>query len=296
MKARAPGKVVLSGAYAVLEGAPCIATAVDRFVLVDDAKQPEHIADEVRAAMAPPFPHVDASQLRADGRKLGLGSSAAIVVASLATLPEYASLTPATRTRLYERALNAHRAAQGGGSGIDVAAATFGGHVLLHYDPHGPGRVEAVMLPDLHFEVWGCPQAAVTSGFLRRVRDFKAREPEAYATVLSRLTTASVTAAQACRAGDPNGWLHALDTQAAGLFDLGTLAEVPIFTDEVIALRETAKAEHAVVLPAGAGGGDLVLFCSKHPPSPQLLSAARARGVNPLQLELGAPGVQRLGA
>src|SRR5690606_12116062 len=37
MKTKAPGKVVLSGAYAVLEGAPCIVTAVDRYVYADSS-------------------------------------------------------------------------------------------------------------------------------------------------------------------------------------------------------------------------------------------------------------------
>jgi phosphomevalonate kinase len=255
-----------------------------------------HIAEEVRAAMPPPFPHIDASQLRSDGRKLGLGSSAAIVVASLATLPEHAGDALEDRQRLYQRALFAHREAQGGGSGIDVAAATFGGNVLLHYDPEGPGRVISVALPPLHFEVWSCPEAAVTSGFLRRVREFKGKSPEVYAELFARLTVAAREAASACETQNGGLWLRALECQAAGLHELGVLAEVPIFTDEVTALRDQAISEGAVVMPAGAGGGDLALFCGQHPPSANLLAAARTRGVNPLRLKLGALGVQRLGA
>lgn len=296
MRARAPGKIVLSGAYSVLEGAPCIASAADRYVVADDSKPPEHIADEVRAAMPPPFPHIDASQLRAEGRKLGLGSSAAIVVASLATLPQYASRTRADLRRLYEHALLAHRTAQGGGSGIDVAAATFGGHVLLRHAPHGPGCVESVNLPTLHFEVWSCPRAAVTSDFLRRVRGFKAREPLTHSQLFGRLTAAATEAATACATNDPDLWLLALDAQAVGFLELGALCEMPIFTPEVLELRELARREQAVVMPAGAGGGDLALFCGHHPPSRGLIMAANARGVNPLPLKLGAPGVARLGA
>lgn len=296
MKTRAPGKVVISGAYSVLEGAPCIASAVDRYVVADDTKSAEHIAEEVRAAMPPPFPHIDASQLRTDGRKLGLGSSAAIVVASLATLPEHAPSDLAGLQLLYERALRAHRNAQGGGSGIDVAAATFGGNVLLHYDPLGPGRVQTVLLPDLHFEVWSCPEAASTSGFLRRVNEFKLASPRAHAELFTRLTAAAKDAVTACETRNEELWLAALDVQSAGLLKLGRLAEVPIFTSEVLALRDLARKEGALVLPAGAGGGDLALFCGRHPPSSDLLTAARERGVNPLQLKLGARGVERLGA
>ena len=86
MKARAPGKLVLSGAYAVLEGAPAIVTAVDRYVTADPARRAELVTPEVSVALgAEHAPWFDASELREDGEKLGLGSSAAIVVASLAT-------------------------------------------------------------------------------------------------------------------------------------------------------------------------------------------------------------------
>jgi phosphomevalonate kinase len=40
MKARAPGKIVISGAYAVLEGAPSVVTAADRYVTADTPARP----------------------------------------------------------------------------------------------------------------------------------------------------------------------------------------------------------------------------------------------------------------
>lgn len=294
MKARAPGKVVMSGAYAVLEGSPCIVTAVDRYVIADSSRDAEHIADEVRAAMPPPFPHIDASALRHDGRKLGLGSSAAIAVASLATLPEHACATSADLQRLYERALFAHRKAQGGGSGVDVAASTFGGTLMYHYDPTGPGRATRITLPSLHFEVWGCPEAAVTRGFLARVRDFKARAPSEYADLFSRLDRAARAVADSCETSDARALLHALGEQAVDLYELGRQAEIAVFTPEVAELWRLAATEAAVVMPAGAGGGDLALFCGQHPPSNALVAHAATLGVVRLPLALGATGVERL--
>ena len=90
MRACAPGKLVLSGAYSVLEGAPAIVSAVDRYVCCDSARPAELITPEVRAALpaGADAPLFDASALRAEGRKLGLGSSAAILVASLAVTAE----------------------------------------------------------------------------------------------------------------------------------------------------------------------------------------------------------------
>lgn len=294
MRACAPGKVVLSGAYAVLEGAPCVVTAVDRYVIADSGARADHIADEVRAAMPAPYPHIDANQLRSEGRKLGLGSSAAIVVSSLATLPDFADETPDGLQVLYERAQRAHRTAQGGGSGVDVAASTFGGTLVYNYDPSGPGRTRSVPLPTCCLEIWSCPEAAITSGFLARVRQFKAADPTTFADLFRQLHEAATFAVVACETNAADIWLEALSKQAVGLRRLGTLAEVPIFTHEVELLWDRAAAEGAVVMPAGAGGGDLALFCGRHPPSPGLVALAEALGVRRLVLKLGARGVHRL--
>ena len=89
---RAPGKLVLSGASSVLGGAPALVTAVDRYALADPARAAVHLADEVAAAvksgLAARACFVDASALRVDlegggSRKLGLGSSSAILLATL---------------------------------------------------------------------------------------------------------------------------------------------------------------------------------------------------------------------
>src|SRR5262245_37809403 len=134
MIARAPGKVVISGAYAVLEGAPAIVAAVDRYVTADARRTADAVTPEVRAALgnrdAPAF---DARALRRGDNKLGLGSSAAILVASLGAvaLRDLGPLSDdALAAQVFEPALAAHRAAQGGGSGIDVAASTYGGVLI----------------------------------------------------------------------------------------------------------------------------------------------------------------------
>jgi hypothetical protein len=78
MRACAPGKLVLSGAYSVLEGAPAIVSAVDRYACCNSARPASLVTDEVRAALpSGNAPEFDAAALRADGRKLGLGSSRA---------------------------------------------------------------------------------------------------------------------------------------------------------------------------------------------------------------------------
>src|SRR5438067_1243374 len=101
---RAPGKAMLFGEYAVLEGAPALL-----------------------AACPPSAPlHVDSSALTADGaggRKLGLGSSAAVTVAVFGEQRQDLS-----RIERWRTCRAAHDRAQGHpGSGADIAAALWGG-------------------------------------------------------------------------------------------------------------------------------------------------------------------------
>ena len=69
MRARAPGKLVLAGAYAVLEGAPALVAAVDRFVVAETGREPERVTEELQVALARGWlaraPWFDASALRA---------------------------------------------------------------------------------------------------------------------------------------------------------------------------------------------------------------------------------------
>lgn len=295
-RARAPGKVVLSGAYAVLEGAPAIVTAVERFVLADSSRRSELVTPEVQAALLPHEvpPWFDASELREDGRKLGLGSSAAIASASLFALERDAAPTldlAALRQRVFERARGAHRAAQGGGSGVDVAASTFGGTLLYRLEAGQP-LIEARELPaGLRFELWVCPSAASTADFLASVRRLAQVAESSHARWLGAQAEASEEAARALCADDAAGLLLALRAEQRALLGLGTAAGVPIVTAELAALAPLAEAEGGVLLPAGAGGGDIALFAGTAQSSATLRAALSARSHRELGAALSAHGV-----
>lgn len=295
MKARAPGKLVLSGAYSVLEGAPAIVTAVDRYVCCDASRSAEFITPEVRAALpAAEAPSFDASALRAEGRKLGLGSSAAILVASLAAARgrDFAD-EQALRQAVWEQALTAHRQAQGGGSGVDVAASTWGGTLIARRNETHGLHLEAATIPaDLVVEVWTSPVAASTPALLAAVARLRERSPELHATLLERLKAAAERAAGALRSGQAADLIVELTAQRLGFEALGQAAGADIVTAAVAQLARAAPPGTAV-LPSGAGGGDIVLWCSNQPSPPSFHELAGSLGHQLLPVQLQARGVHR---
>ena len=298
MKARAPGKLVLSGAYAVLEGAPAIVTAVDRYVTADPARRAELVTPEVNAALgAVDAPWFDAGELREEDDKLGLGSSAAIVVASLATrvLAERGLLSDGELAELVlAPALAAHARAQGGGSGVDVAAAAYGGTLVFHRaEPGVPDAAPAlfrVALPaGLVIETWWSRKAASTADFVRRVRALAEREPERYRTLIGRQSSAADAATRAVLRGGADDFVGALGEQRHALAELGHAADVDIVTPAVEELARLGTA--AAVLPAGAGGGDIVLHVGRAASSEAFRARATELGHRLLPLATGARGV-----
>lgn len=294
MKAKAPGKVVLSGAYAVLEGAPAIVSAVNRYVTSDSERAAERVTPEVRAALPDgPFPAFDASDLRDGDQKLGLGSSAAIVVASLAAARGAEFTDDAALRRAIEGpALAAHRAAQGGGSGIDVAASTRGGTLIARRTAPDVLALEEVVLPRaLCVEAWASGVSASTPELLRAVARFRDARHQEYDELMSALIAAATRAAAALVAAAVDALIGELSLQRTLLARLGSASSVPIITPEVHELAEWASTRGSVVLPSGAGGGDIVLWVSRQPSPPEFRERAAALGHRHIPLELQARGV-----
>jgi phosphomevalonate kinase len=294
MKARAPGKIVISGAYAVLEGARALVAAVDRYVLADSARKASFVSPEVSAALGaqgrPPW--FDADALREGGQKLGLGSSAAIVVASLGALAldSQPSLSDsALADEVFPRALSAHRSAQGGGSGIDVAASAYGGILLAQREAETLHLEHVALPPGVVVRVLAAKNPASTPELIRSVQGLRARHAALYQTLMARQAEASERAAAAVIAGDAAAFLASLREQAAALAALGSAAGAAIVTPEVARLTEVAERMGAAALPAGAGGGDIALWVSVGPVEPPSDDALR-----PIPLRLGAPGLSRV--
>ncbi len=293
MKVVAPGKLLLFGAYAVLEGAPAIVVSVDRYAVADPARVEPAPSREVRAAFGnAPAPHVDATALYEGGAKLGLGSSAAVLVASLGARAVARGQDLArseTRKAIFHEARAAHAAAQGGGSGVDIAASTFGG--ALAYVARPDPEADAITLPPgLSLVAFWSGVSARTSDLRARVEALRARDARTHAAALDALADASRAALGSLT--DLPRFVAAAAATSRALASLGRVADAPVVPGAFAELATHADREDAAFYPSGAGGGDVGVWIGVAPPSPSFLERCTTLGMRVLDVGMERAGVR----
>jgi phosphomevalonate kinase len=300
----APGKLMIAGEYAVLEGAEAIVTAVGRRAYARLAAGPQpHLSPEAQAARAAverrlgPVPGaitLDVSELQLEGRKLGLGSSAAAAAAAAgAVFAAHGHDVQADDTRqlVLACALEGHRAVAPHGSGADVAAAVLGGFIRFRKLGDGvethtlrwPENLELVV-------VWhGTP--ARTSDMIKHLRALAGRDPELYRTRMRGLAEQSDQLVSAVMASELETVIECFHSFGAAMDELGEAAGMSVVTDTCKQIRDLARDHGGAAKPSGAGGGDVTIAIFS---SSSGANAFRARcatdGFEVLSLELGANG------
>ena len=300
--ARAPGKLFLSGEYAVLQGAPAVACAVGRhveasFLSGNAAEDPEaarwrRAAREVLrrhgldAAPAGQPVAIDSRALYSDGGiKLGFGSSAAVAVAvtGLLLAAQDRRSPIADRFRIADEL---HRALQGpGGSGVDVAASLHGGVIAVE-----DGRVESLHWPrDLYCEVIFTGRDADTVHAIGRFHE-ALRGGEGAAV---RELCVAAGAVRHAWNRNPDAILAAIREYVAAWRELDRSARLGVFSGEHRRLESLARAADCVYKPSGSGGGDCGLaFSTDREKLDALRGPAREAGFLPLAVDLGVEGLR----
>jgi phosphomevalonate kinase len=278
MKVIAPGKLVLTGAYAVLRGAPAIVVAVDRYA-VADTESPSV---------------VDVHSLHDEaGHKLGLGSSAATIVASLGSRAIVRGEDPRqapVRAEIFRAAREAHAREQGGGSGVDIAASVFGG-MLCYGLGEGGARIRTVEPPGaLVLEAYWSGTSARTSDLRARVDKLHARAPRS--ATFTALNDVAEQAAASIQQGDARAFVERAAAFGRALSALGQAADAPIVPPAFAELAVLAEEEMAAFLPSGAGGGDVAVWLGLSPPSRAFRERAEALSLRHLPLALDRGGVR----
>ncbi|MFH1686732.1 MAG: hypothetical protein ABIE70_04335 [bacterium] len=283
---RIPGKVMLSGEYAVLHGGAAAMMPVSRFLtLTESADADEDSSPVVRLARDWPIERlpsgpapgsfvVDRSEFlhAATGHKttkLGLGSSAAEAVAVIAWRYQRAGLSwQDFRAEIATIADAVHRQAQGGhGSGADVALCAHGQPLLFHRADDAPVVAfvdsQLPLTQPLHL-VWTGAGAntRVMMEIFERWRDGTGTQVKAK---LDSLVTASRRLAGDWFGGDADQLLEHVDRHQAIMETISEGAGLPYFTQEHRKLAAWARGHGGRCKPTGAGGGDMALLIGDLP-------------------------------
>ena len=258
----------------------------------------------------------------ADGRKFGLGSSAAVTVATIAALDEFYELG-LTLTERFKLAVLATIAISTKASGGDLAASTFGGWIRYsspdraalhaHREAHGvvsamtcaewagcsARRVTPPSSVDLLVGWTGSP--ASTEHLVKRVHTPSERADQASAEYsestpapekprpLVSFAAESHTLVDdlvaAFDADDAEASMTTIRSVRALLQRLSDSTRSLIETEALHDLCEIAETHGAAAKPSGAGGGDCgIALAHSHTEAQTILSGWEAAGIRPLDL------------
>jgi len=324
MTASAPGKLILTGEYAVLDGAPALVIAVDRRAIARiRAGAPRGsspfllaVAHELATRRGPADPAaraaieiaVDSSAFYDGLTKLGLGSSAAVTVVATALAigatsgeearNEGGGFTPTAgldRGEVLTIASAAHAAAQAArgarGSGADIAAAVYGGTLVFT-----AGRIDRRTWPrSVRVLPFFTGTSADTPTLIAKVDAARtARRVEVDAALAavgdaSRAACASLTAPAELAA---TAMIGAIALAAAALDRLATATGIDLVPDCVRAARAAMSRLGGTAKTTGAGGGDVAFAVI--PATVDVTTATRAlieAGCRPLPLTVDETGV-----
>lgn len=311
----APGKLMIAGEYAVLDGAEAIVAAVGRRAVASLIASPSEshaqtsstlpmealatrMLAEARVGARAGELLIDTSQLRTskDGSpiKLGLGSSAAAAAAVAGAVFAAAGRDvrdAAVRGELLEVALEGHRSIAPDGSGADVAAAVLGGFVRFRrlgksVETHALTWPSAVPL----VVVW-TGRAVRTSDMLTAVGALAKKDPARYRTAMAVLGREADQLVSSVISGDAAGVIEGLDAYGSAMGLLGEAAGISIVDETTRVIRELARASGGSAKPSGAGGGDVVVagFRGAHEAA-TFRAGCTQKGFEVLSLDLGVDG------
>ena len=199
---------------------------------------------------------------------------------------------PIVLDEVFALALAAHREVQPRGSGADIAAATFGGALIVRMGGTGLSHTPVELPRGLVLRAFALPRAARTSDALDRLAS---REGVvAVERAMGQLIEAAHAGAGAVRAGDLQGFLDATTHHVDGLAALGDALDLPLVPPEIVRARDVLRngaPDPVVLLPSGAGGGDTVLLLSARAPTDHEENTLQNLGLHPYPLGLATCGV-----
>ena len=288
-KVRVPGKLMLLGEYAVLAGSRAMVSSVNRYATVQWSPRPKKpslvlslVADACDYSKYEDRIMVDTRNFyRADGQKLGIGSSAAVAVGTSVFLRQQLD------SFALESALDGHRKASNGiGSGVDLASVFHGGVIATSVQPSAIEQLSS-FFEDLHLAVFYLEKSASTKSMVSRCQ-----RSEQWQSLTNEMTSVSRAGIKAYKSRQSGDFMQSVQEYGDLMRSLGKAANVPIYTTQMERLSRCAKRHGGVSKPSGAGGGDVALVFSKNAESFDII--ARETGLEKINLQLETIGTHFL--
>ncbi|MBN2804679.1 MAG: hypothetical protein JXR91_16410 [Deltaproteobacteria bacterium] len=276
--ASAPGKVFLSGEYAILEGAKSVVFSVDKRIeatttnlnitqsnLIVQVKK--HAAKYFlkrtgRDAGAIPNIDIESSGFSIKRKKIGIGSSAAVAAATAGALFLWFGLSiEECKSEILKVAMDAHREYQDGkGSGADVAASVMGGAIVFEKGENPCGAPDNSLI---NIFVW-TGESASTVSLVEKVKELKSEKQEVYEEIMTPMIFTANQLAEAYLERDENK-IVTLTSQYGGYMEaLGVASGISIITEQIKKVQSIAESCNGAAKPSGAGGGDLAVAIFKN--------------------------------
>lgn len=247
-----------------------------------------------------------------EGRKYGLGSSAAITVAVISAIFVFNKVS-LSKEETFKLAALSHLLVQGNGSGADIAAAVFGGWIhycafdakwVLNKLEEGIEINELIRLPwpnlsispltpqvDLELCVGWTKEAAGTGPMVDKIQKLRLTEPQSYEQFLKESAHAVACFVKGFEQGNNELVLDGISQNRYALRKIGEAAGVPIETPKLKVLCDLAD-EFGRAKPSGAGGGDCgIAFIHHRSQRESLYGAWTKAGILPLHLRVSENGV-----
>lgn len=325
----APGKVLIAGEYSVLDGHPALVASVDRRAVATltpgeelsvsglglgplTAKQSAgsvlldgddgrlgllRTVLQVATERGVPLPRghlaVDTTAFYEGDDKLGLGSSAAVAAAVAGLLLGTAG--DVDEEEVHDLAQAAHeRFSDGRGSGVDVAASSYGGVVRFE-------RLEGAA----HCHTWtlaprGLTPVVVFAGesvstrdILRRVEKLREQHRKDYDERVRDLAWAALELLDATSPDeDPRVFVAAMDRCRRAMRRFGDRLGVDIVSPPHRRIAKLARLHGGSAKPSGAGVGDVAIAFVPDENLEAFTGALEAEDFAVVACELGVEGVR----
>ncbi|WP_203662670.1 phosphomevalonate kinase [Lacticaseibacillus sp. 53-4] len=241
------------------------------------------------------------------GKKYGLGSSAAVTVATVKALNQFYQLHM-TSDQLYKLAAIAHLDVQGNGSLGDIAASVYGGWIAYRsFDKswlaaerriHSLTELLHMQWPQLSIELLHAPaelglmigwtgSPASTSRLVDKITIAKAKQRSRYKHFLAQSEKVLEKMINCFRTTDLAGIQEGVRENRRLLNELASFSEVQIETPLLNQLCELAEAHGGAAKSSGAGGGDCgIVLIDAEQHARQISESWSQAGIEQLKFEV----------